>query len=501
MPYSPGVSPEEFLKAHLAAHPEDASTLGIAGHADRLPSFEPVVFTGPTDDLDRDAAARASLGFTRPGIESSLEPAALPNALLQHAALHATSDDDWRAIAKRASKVPAFLDAHAERLRRGAVDADVAKVFAERVMPNAAEAIASLASTAAAKKCAPEVVTLVSEATTAAADAYRAFAAHAASERSTRIDVVLGEEETALRLRDVMGVDTPADDLVAEARDELARLRPKVDRDTLMKVLAPRPATLDEALAGYRRWLLEATNFIRDRELVPVPPSLALALEPLPGGIADGGSVTNWPAPLFDPKGKGHLLYATDPSAHVAVSMKNLAVHEGIPGHYLQSAWWQRHARPEHACRWLGVADDVAFAWGYFGTMLAVEGWAVYMEQLLRRHGFYDTPEELLFFDFCDIIRAMRVVLDLDLQRGRMTSDEATRFVAETTNMPEGWARTQVVRAKRLPLQGLTYRVGAREIERVRKSFRGDDLEFHAKLLELGPVPPSRAFEVLCAVS
>jgi uncharacterized protein (DUF885 family) len=296
-----------------------------------------------------------------------------------------------------------------------------------------------------------------------------------------------------------MGVEVTMDDLVTEAREDLARLRPKVDREALLKVLAPRPSTLDEALAGYRRWMIEATNFVRDRELVPVPTALALALEPLPGGIADGSSVTNWPAPLFDPNGKGHLLYATDPGSHPTVAMKNLAVHEGIPGHYLQSAYWQRNARPEHACRWLGVADDVAFAWGYFGAMLAVEGWAVHMEQLLRRHGFYDTPEEQLFFDFCEIIRAMRVVLDLELQRGRMTGEEATRFVAETTSMPESWAHAQVVRAKRLPLQGLTYRVGALEIAKLRTSFRGDDLEFYEKLLSLGPVPPSRAARVINA--
>jgi hypothetical protein len=496
MPYVQAVSPADFLKAHLAVHPEDASTLGIPGHAERLPRVEPIAFNGGDEDLDSDAAARVSLGYSRPGLESSLELAALPNAMLQHAALHATTTDDWRAIAARAARVPAFLEARAEGLRRGVLDQNVLKVFAERVLPNAADAIASLAFTAAARKCPSDVVALVAESTRAASSAYRALAAR---ELATRSDVVLGDEETTLRLRDVMGVAAGADDLVAEAREDLARLRPKIDRDALLKVLAPRPSTLDEALAGYRRWLVEATNFVRDHDLVPIPPALALDLEPMPGGIADGSSVTNWPAPLFDPKGKGHLLYASDPGAHSTVAMKNLAVHEGIPGHYLQSAYWQRNAKPEHACRWLGVADDVAFAWGYFGAMLAVEGWAVRMEHLLRRHGFYDTPEEQLFFDFCDVIRAMRVVLDLELQRGRMSGEEATRFVAETTSMPEGWAHAQVVRAKRLPLQGLTYQVGAREIERLRRSFRGDELEFHERLLAAGPVPPSRAARFVLA--
>src|SRR5688500_10498401 len=130
MPYPRAVSPQDFLKAHLAAHPEDASTLGIAGHASDLPRHERVAFTKTDtktgEDLDSDAAARVSLGYARPGADRSLELATLPNALLQHAALHAETADDWRAIAARAAKVPAFLDAHAERMRDATVDTDVA---------------------------------------------------------------------------------------------------------------------------------------------------------------------------------------------------------------------------------------------------------------------------------------------------------------------------------------------------------------------------------------
>src|SRR5688572_25729951 len=134
-----------------------------------------------------------------------------------------------------------------------------------------------------------------------------------------------------------MGVTSAVDDLLATARDELSRAKASLDRDVVLALFAERPTTLEDALAGYRRYLADATNFVRDRALVPIPTPLALDLEPLPGGIADGGSVTNWPAPLFDPKGRGHVLYATDPNAHPKVAMKNLAVHEGIPGHYLQS--------------------------------------------------------------------------------------------------------------------------------------------------------------------
>ena len=71
-------------------------------------------------------------------------------------------------------------------------------------------------------------------------------------------------------------------------------------REALLSVLSPKPTTIMEAVALYEHHLGAATRFIEERALVPLPESLALALEPLPAGIADGGSLTNWPAPLLD---------------------------------------------------------------------------------------------------------------------------------------------------------------------------------------------------------
>src|SRR5256885_12245562 len=113
------------------------------------------------------------------------------------------------------------------------------------------------------------------------------------------------------------------------------------------------------------------TRFVAERKLVALPGRLDFAFEPLPPGIADGTAITNWPAPLLDPQGRGHCLYGDDVTSHVEVATKNLAVHEAIPGHYLQSAIWQRTfaGRPRSIVRFSGVCDDVAFARGYFGTM------------------------------------------------------------------------------------------------------------------------------------
>jgi uncharacterized protein (DUF885 family) len=260
----------------------------------------------------------------------------------------------------------------------------------------------------------------------------------------------------------------------------------------LTKILEPKPASVAEAVALYERHLGAATRFVKERGIVEVPDALLLALEPLPPGVADGCALTNWPAPLLDRGGKGHALFAPDPNAHPVVQTKNLAVHEGVPGHYLQSACWQRAV--SSPVRFLGVADDVAASRGYYGTILAVEGWAVHMEQLLLAEGFYDPGPERMFFAFCDAIRAMRVLLDLGLHARGMTEDEAAAMIMRATLMPEGWARAQVVRSKRMPLQGLTYLVGATEIAslRSRAGRHLDSRSFHRALLSFGPVPPSR---------
>jgi uncharacterized protein (DUF885 family) len=139
------------------------------------------------------------------------------------------------------------------------------------------------------------------------------------------------------------------------------------------------------------------------------------------------------------------------------------------------------------------VADFVSTSRGYFGTTMTIEGWAVHMEQRMREEGFYE-GKELLFFAVCDAIRAARVILDIELHADDLDAATATRFVTEATLMPEPWARAQVLRARRIPLQGLNYLVGASEIAALRAEV-GDD--FYAPFLSLGPIPPSRARRLL----
>ncbi|HEY8073154.1 MAG TPA: DUF885 family protein, partial [Labilithrix sp.] len=470
--------------------------------------------------LDRDAALRAGRYAVRyleqDAHATNLELALLPNAALQHSLLHARTASHWEALVTRARAVPGFLAKHEENLRRGvregrAADRDVATAFAERVIGGAAASTRGLAANAAARGVEGPILTRIDDAARAASDAYRAFGAFVRDHvvPKARAHVRLGEEEVRFRLRDVMGVDREPAALVALAKEELAAAQAAMEkhardaghasaRAAAPAICAHHPPSYEDAVALYERELVEIVRFIRP--IVPIPEPLALAFDRLPPGVADGASVTNWPAPLLDPEGRGHALCGDDLSAHVTIAAKQLAIHEAIPGHYLQSVAWQRAMesgalKRESIVRFLGVFDDVAMSRAYYGTMLAVEGWAVYMERLMREQGFYKTPEELFFAAMCDAIRAVRVVIDIEMHAGDASPEALHRFVADSSLFGDRYATYQTLRIKRMPLQGLTYLVGALEIEALRDAAnaKGTELlELHRQLLAVGPVPPSR---------
>jgi uncharacterized protein (DUF885 family) len=544
---------ERYTSAHFGAHPEDASTLGVPGYGRHLSSpsrdassstlaglraalteasdIEAAVASGSVAldvdaALDLDALQRSARfharRLERDADAECLERAALPNSALQHGALHARSLEDLHALVERARAVPGYLQQQTENLRRGvaegrAVDEEVGTTFVERILPGAARALEALVGDLSRRLTgmpeSPKAAALghLAEATGKASDAYRAMAQTVREEilPRGRRDVVLGAEEVAFRLRDVMGVETSIEALLVSAEDRLARAHAEIveqariaghskitraedAKDAILALFAQKARTIDGAMAAYRTQLDAATRFSRERAIVHIPDDLSLALEPLPDGIADGSGFTNWPAPLRDPTGRGHALYSPDPNDHPNISSKQLAIHEGIPGHYLQSAVWQRSSL--NPVRFLGVADDVAMSVGYFGTMVSVEGWAVHMEDVMVREGFFEAGNERLFSAWCDAVRAMRVILDLELHAFGKSAAEMTSRVARATLLSEGWARQQVLRSKRIPLQSSTYLIGAMEIESLEAMARPQMslLEFHRALLSFGPVPMSR---------
>ncbi len=157
-----------------------------------------------------------------------------------------------------------------------------------------------------------------------------------------------------------------------------------------------------------------------------------------------------------------------------------VAPHETWPGHHLQ--FWVA----DHDCSRLRREA---------GTSTFVEGWGLYCEWLLDRHGYFTTPGQHLALLAMRAWRACRVVLDVRLQCGGFTPEQGIDFLVENAGTTRDSATAEVRRYMDSPTQPFSYAVGWREIlalradEERRLGPRFDEREFHDRLLRCGPVP------------
>ncbi|QRN99839.1 DUF885 domain-containing protein [Archangium violaceum] len=536
-----------FFERYLQTQPEEATTLGLHHLDDRLKDLsesalgdEYALHRDVLDQLERlppealpaDAQLDrlAMLGVTRFHVHTheelhghwrNIELSTYPHTMLQYQIGQAETAEDWAAIASRAARIPTFLRQQEQLLAEGLAtgetpDVYVVQDFADDQLPVIVRYFEHLPALPEAHP----VTLSQAEARAlqqAAWEAREAFAIHHRFllERvlpHARASVVLGADEYQWRLRNTFGLTSTPEELVRQAEDVLARTQASIvqlagqlgaplstlaeARALLTQLETENPARDEDVIPLYRGLIERAERFIHEREMFDVPAGCRLGLKAMPPGMVDVRG-TNWPAPLLDPRKVGWFVLAPMAFAHPTVWAALLAVHEGIPGHFLQSLAWQRgfsqHPAP---VRFLLVTDHVAMARGNFGPMLNIEGYATYAEERMRREGFYTAPESLTAL-VARALRAVRVVVDVGLHTRRMNEEEAVRYLMHHACMPEPNARREVLRYKRIPMQAITYLLGALEFERLaedcrrERGSRFDEAAFHDELFSFGPVPPA----------
>ncbi len=170
------------------------------------------------------------------------------------------------------------------------------------------------------------------------------------------------------------------------------------------------------------------------------------------------------------------------------------AYHEGFPGHHLQCGI--QVSLTENLSRLHRVA------YGYSGY---AEGWALYVEQLMRELGYYEKPEYELGMLANQMMRACRVVidigshLDLPIPVGAVmhagqtwTFERAVAMMETLGGMPRENAESEVTRYLGWPAQAISYKVGQRAMLALRDDWvregKGPLKEFHARVLACGNV-------------
>src|SRR5262245_53763383 len=161
-----------------------------------------------------------------------------------------------------------------------------------------------------------------------------------------------------------------------------------------------------------------------------------------------------------------------------------LQLHEGLPGHHLQT---QYAAANITLPRFRRFGDETAF----------VEGWALYAESLGAEFGLYSDPYQKFGALSFDAWRASRLVVDIGLHWLNWTRETAIEFLLGHTTLSRGEAEEEVDRYIAIPGQALAYKIGERNILDLRERTKNalgekfDLKQFHDQILKDGAMPLS----------
>jgi uncharacterized protein (DUF885 family) len=169
-----------------------------------------------------------------------------------------------------------------------------------------------------------------------------------------------------------------------------------------------------------------------------------------------------------------------------AVMLRDLMAHEAVPGHALQLA---------HAARHEGGTRVGRVLWS--GTF--VEGWAVYAEEVLARHGWSGDRREDLALRLVQLKMRLRMIinaiLDVRLHTGDLTEAEAISLMTQRGHQEEGEAVGKWRRAQLTSAQLSTYYVGYAEVSDIASDLALarpalSERERHDAMLAHGSPPP-----------
>jgi uncharacterized protein (DUF885 family) len=154
-----------------------------------------------------------------------------------------------------------------------------------------------------------------------------------------------------------------------------------------------------------------------------------------------------------------YYINTTAPETRPRYEAETLAFHEAVPGHHLQIAIAQE-------------LDGLPAFRRLSGATAYVEGWGLYSERLSVEMGLLSGDLDRFGVASFDAWRACRLVVDTGLHALGWSRDEAIRFMHEHTALAENNIANEVDRYLAMPGQALAYKLGQREILRLREVAR-----------------------------
>ena len=167
---------------------------------------------------------------------------------------------------------------------------------------------------------------------------------------------------------------------------------------------------------------------------------------------------------------------------NITSGMESLFLHEAIPGHHYQLSLQSENEKLPKFRR---------FIWyGAYG-----EGSALYCESLGKELGLYTDPYQHMGSLGDEILRAIRLVVDVAIHTGKMTREEAVKYMTDNESITEEGAVAEIERYMVYPAQALSYKTGALKIRELREKYSkalGNKFTlsaFHDEFLKDGCMP------------
>ncbi|WP_254667831.1 DUF885 domain-containing protein [Streptomyces griseus] len=244
-------------------------------------------------------------------------------------------------------------------------------------------------------------------------------------------------------------------------------------------------------------WMDQAIDALDGTTFDLAPPVRVVEAAIAPTGT---GSAAYYTPPSVDFTRPGRTWLPTQGRTRFPLwSLRSVWHHEGVPGHHLQLAQW----------RYLGTELST-----YQSALAAIdactEGWAMYAERLMDELGHLRTPGERLGFLDWQMLRAVRVLVDIGVHLSldipadapvaagqRWTPGLAREFLAAHSGQSAAYLDSEIDRYLGLPGQAISYKLGekawldGRTAAAAAHAERGGKLDlksWHTAALSLGPL-------------
>jgi uncharacterized protein (DUF885 family) len=367
-------------------------------------------------------------------------------------------------------------------------------------------------------------IALLQEKTVAALEEYKTWLKNDLLPRSTG-DFRIGADKFRKKLRFALASEMSMEDLMKAARADLEQTqkaiyetavplykkqfpnadeatlsdRKKVTAAVLDKLAEQRPN--DDSIVDYSKTVLkEATDFVKAKNLIKVPttPVDIIVMPEFKRGTAI--AYCDSPGPL-EKNGKTFFAVAPTPNdwnqqrkdsffrEYNNYMVRDLTVHEAMPGHYLQLAHSNEFKAP--------TMVRAIFQSGTF-----IEGWAVYAEQFMAEAG-YGGPEVKMQQLKMRLRVICNAIIDQSIHAGNMSEQEALDVMMKEGFQQEGEAVAKWKRARLSSAQLSTYFVGVtehlamREQAKARDGAKFDLRKYNDTVLSYGSPPVKYVREMM----